>query len=132
MLYVTAAWAVSRLLLTFIQNRLKALKDEWEKKRRQFKNDMKVTEKEEETQALQHEKALDNLSVRLSDCHIASSSAAFSLTGDASEFISVKEKKEALTLSEDDRKKQKQEEEKEEIRHLSGSDEDVFMSDRLG
>ena len=92
---------------------------------------MKVTEKKKETQALQCEKALDNLSVRLSDCHIASSSAAFSLISDASEFISVKEKKRALTLSEDSRKKQKQRERKKEIRRLSGSDEDVFMSDRL-
>ena len=52
MLYVAAAWAVSHLLLTFIQNKLKTLKDEWEKERRQFENDMKVTEYEKETQAL--------------------------------------------------------------------------------
>ena len=92
---------------------------------------MKVTEKEKETQVLQREEALDNLSVHLSDCHVASFSAASSLTDDASEFISVKRKKEALTLSEDSEKKQKQRKE-EEIRHLSRSDEDVFMSDSLG
>ena len=113
MLYVTAAWAVSCLLLTFIQNRLKALKDEWEKERRQFENDMKVTEKKEETQALQCEETLDNLLMHLSDCHVVSSSAAFSLTDDTSEFISVKKKKEALMLSEDSEKRQKQKRKKE-------------------
>ena len=92
---------------------------------------MKVTEKEKETQKLQREKALDNLSMHLSDCHVASSSAAFSLTGDTSESVSVKEKKRALMLSEDSRKKQKQRKGRKEIKRLSGSDEDVFMSDGL-
>ena len=108
MLYVTAAWAVSHLLLTFIQNRLEALKDEWEEEGRQFEDDMKVAEEEEEAQALQREEALNNLPVRLSDRRVASSPAASSLAGDASESVSAKGKKKALTLSEDGRKEQKQ------------------------
>ena len=91
---------------------------------------MKVTEKKKEFQALQCEEALNNLLMHLSDCHIASSSSAFSLTDDASEFISVRKKKKALMLSRGSRKKQKQRRE-EEIRCLSGSDEDIFMSDSL-
>ena len=62
---------------------------------------------------LQCEETLDNLLMHLSNCHIVSFSAAFSLTDNASEFISVKRKKRALMLSEDDRKKQKQREERE-------------------
>ena len=91
---------------------------------------MKVTEEEKKSQTLQCEETLNNLSVHLSDCHVASSLSAFSLTDDASEFISVKEKKKALMLSRGSEKKQKQKRERK-IRHLSRSDENVLMSDSL-